>query len=204
LSRDQFMWGLSNGVIVLAVSGGFWIGLAAWTLGTSALLIATGPILLLAGFLIWRGVQLRRQAAGFSRASLRRAEKGSATRRINIGFQAVTATQTLGIVLVGVICSTIHRPDLIWPLIGLVVSLHFLPLGRLFSVRPYYFLGVLGTAIALVSLVGFSGSTRSVVTGLGLGLLTDICVVYLVANASALADHALRNQPLSASVGPRP
>lgn len=189
------MWGLSNGVIVLAVSGGFWIALAVWTLGTNVLLIAGGPIVVAAGLLIWRGIRLRRQAPAFSRASLRRPEKGSATSRINIGFQAVTATQTLGIIVVGAVCSILHRLDLIWPLIGLVVSLHFLPLGRLFNVRPYYVLGVLGTAIAAVSLLGFSGNARSIVVGLGLGLATSITCLYLIARASELADEALRSFP---------
>ncbi len=195
LSRDQFIWGLSNGVNVLAVSGAFWMGLAAWTLGANVLLITTAPILLLGGLLIWRGIRLRRQAPGFSRASLREAARGSATRRISISFQAVTATQTLSIVLVGFTCSILHRSDLIWPLIGLVVSLHFLPLGRLFSVRPYYVLGVLGTAVAVISLLGFNGSARLIAVGLGLGLVTSSCAIYLVANASGLADEALRNRP---------
>ena len=100
--------------------------------------------------------------------------------------------------MVGFICWTLHRADLIWPLIGLVISIHFLPLGWIFSVRPYYVLGVLGTAIALASLLGFDGSARTVAVGLGLGLAIGGCAVYLVANAAALADAALRNHPLPA------
>ena len=76
------MWGLSNGVTVLSVSAAFWLGLAAWTLGASVLLIAAAPILLLSGLAIWRGYRLRRLAPGFSRASLRNAPKGSSIRRI--------------------------------------------------------------------------------------------------------------------------
>ena len=155
------MWGLSNGVIVLSVSAAFWLGLAAWTLGAGVLLVATPAILLLSGLLIRRGYRLRRQAPGFSRANLRSAPKGSSIRRISVGFQAVTAAQTLSVALVGFICWKLQRFDLIWPLIGLVISLHFLPLGWLFSVRPYYVLGILGTAVVLTSLLGFNGSSRS-------------------------------------------
>jgi hypothetical protein len=196
------LWGLSNGVIVLSVSAAFWVGLAAWTVGASFLLIATAPILLFCGFLILRGIRLRRQAPGFSRSSLRGAPKGSSIRRISIGFQVVTATQTLGIVLVGFICSNLHRSDLIWPLIGLVVSLHFLPLGRLFRVRPYFILGVLGTALSLSSLLGFNGSARLVAIGLGLGLATGGCAAYLVANAAPLADEAIRDRPSTKAAPP--
>jgi hypothetical protein len=194
VTRDQFIWGLSNGVTILSVSAAFWMGLAAWTLGAGVLLIAAAPILLLSSILIWRAALLRRQAPGFSRASLRSAPKGSSIRRISVGFQIVGTTQALAIGLVGFTCWNLHRADLVWPLIGLVISLHFLPLGWLFAVRPYYVLGVLGTVIALISLLAFNGSARTVAVGLGLGLLIGGCAVYLVANAAALADEALRNR----------
>jgi hypothetical protein len=180
---------------VLTVSAAFWIGLAAWTSGPGILLIAAAPIGLLSGFLIWRGVQLRRQSPGFTRKNLRNAPKGSSIRKIAFGFNIVGTAQTISIGLVGFICWQLHRADLLWPLIGLVISLHFLPLGRIFSVRPYYVLGVLGTAVALASLLGFTGNARTVAVGLGLGLAIGGCAVYLVANAAALADEAVRNRP---------
>jgi hypothetical protein len=193
LSREQFMWGLSNGVAVLSISAAFWIGLAAWTLGPSVLLVAAAPLVLLGCLLIWQGRRLRLLAPGFSRASLRNAPKGSSIRRIGVGFNVVRTMQTLSIGVVGFSCWKLSRTDLVWPLIGLVISLHFLPLGWIFNVRPYYVLGVLGTAVALASLLGFTASTRTVVVGLGLGLLISGCAIYLVANAAALADAALRN-----------
>jgi hypothetical protein len=195
VTRQQFMWGLSNGVAVLSVSAAFWFGLAAYTLGPTVLLIVAAPILVLGGLLIWQGLRLRRLAPGFSRASLRHAPKGSSIRRIGAGFNVVGAMQTLSIGLVGFTCWKLNRADLVWPLIGLVISLHFLPLGWIFNLRPYYVLGVLGTVVALASLLGFTSSTRTVVIGLGLGLLIGGCTVYLVANAAALADQALRRIP---------
>ena len=189
------MWGLSNGVAVLSVSAAFWFGLAAYTLGPGVLLIVAAPILAVGGLLIWQGLRVRRLAPGFSRASLRNAPKGSSIRRIGIGFNVVGTVQTLSIGLVGFTCWKLNRADLVWPLIGLVISLHFLPLGWIFNLRPYYVLGVLGTVVALVSLLGFTSSTRTVVIGLGLGLVIGGCTVYLVANAGALADEALRRTP---------
>ncbi len=185
---------------MLAVSAAFWIGLAAWTLGPGILLIAAVPIVLLSGFLIWRGVLLRRQSPGFTRKNLRNAPKGSSIRKIAIGFNIVRTEQTLSIGLVGFICWTLHRLDLIWPLIGLVISLHFLPLARIFSVRPYYVLGMLGTVMSLISLLGFVGTARTVAVGIGLGLLIGSCAVYLVVNAASLADEALekRSWPVDA------
>ena len=192
------MWGLSNGVVVLAISAAFWIGLAAWTLGATVLPIAAAPILVLGGLLIWQGLRVRRLAPGFSRASLRNAPKGSSIRRIGIGFNVVGTMQTLSIGVVGFTCWKLNRTDLVWPLIGLVISLHFLPLGWIFNVRPYYVLGVLGTAVSLASLLGFTANTRTAVVALGLGLLIGGCALYLVANAAALADSAIRRSSLKA------
>ena len=180
---------------MLSVSAAFWIGLAAWTSGPGILLIAAVPIGLISGLLIWRGVQLRRQFPGFTRKNLRYAPKGSSIRKIAFGFNIVGTAQTISIGLVGFICWTLHRADLLWPLIGLVISLHFLPLARIFSVRPYYVLGVLGTVISLISLLGFAGSARTVAVGIGLGLLIGGCAVYLAVNAASLADGAVRGTP---------
>jgi hypothetical protein len=195
VSREQFMWGLSNGIVVQSISAAFWIGLAAWMLGAAVLLVAVVPILLLAGILIWQGLRVRRLAPGFSRASLRNAPKGSSVRRIGVGFNLVGTVQTLSIGVVGLTCWKLNRPDLVWPLIGLVISLHFIPLGWIFNVRPYYVLGVLGTGVALASLLGLTASTRTVVVGFGLGLVISSCAIYLVANAASLADAAVRNSP---------
>ena len=90
--------------------------------------------------------------------------------------------------------------NLPWPLIGLVISIHFLPLARIFRVRPYYVLAVLGTAVGLASLLSFTGNPRTVAVGLGLGLAIGGCAVYLVANSAALADEAVRKSPRPAEV----
>jgi hypothetical protein len=199
MSRDQFAWGLSNGITVLTISGVFWLSLGAWATGFGGLLVALPPILLLGGILVWANVRLRRRFPRFSPRSLRGAPKGSQTRKIILGFYAVTAAQWLSIVLVGGICSALNRTDLIWPLIGLVVSLHFLPLGWLFGVRPYYLLAFLGTVITLVSIVGFTDGLRLVSVGLGLGLLMIAGATYLIANADSLvgAGAVRPSQPAS-------
>ena len=186
MSRDQFAWGLSNGITVLTISGVFWLCLGAWAIGFGVLFVALPPILLAGGILVWANVRLRRRFPKFSPRSLRGAAKGSQTRKIILGFYAVTSAEWLSIVLVGGICSALNRTDLIWPLIGLVVSLHFLPLGRLFGVRPYSLIGLAGTVITVVSIVGFTDGLRLVTVGLGLGLLMIAGATYLIANADSL------------------
>src|SRR6195256_3604866 len=104
MSREQYAWGLSNGVTVLTISGVFWLSLAGWTIGFSILLITLPLALLVAGILIRANVRLRHRFPGFSPRSLREAPKGSLTRRIMVSFYVVTAAQWIGIVLVGAIC----------------------------------------------------------------------------------------------------
>jgi hypothetical protein len=186
ISAAQFAWGLSNGITVLAISGVFWLGLAAWTINPGAFLVALLPILAIGGFLIRGGVKVRQRFPGFSPRSLRTAPKGSPTRRMIAGFYAVTAAQWLSIVLIGGICSALHRSDLIWPLVGLVISIHFLPLGWLFGVRAYYVLSAVGTLICLISLLGFTGASRLAVAGLALGLVMIAGAAYLITKAGSL------------------
>jgi hypothetical protein len=185
MSHDQFAWGLANGIAVLAISGVFWLSLAAWATGLGVLLVALPPVLIVGGLLIKGSVRLRRRFP-FSPRQLRGAPRGSPTRRIIFGFYAVTTAQWLSIVLVGGICSALNRADLIWPLIGLIISLHFLPLGWLFGVRPYYLLAVVGTIITLVSILGLTAELRLVAVGLRLGLLMITGAAYLIAHANSL------------------
>jgi len=186
MSREQYAWGLSNGVTVLTISGVFWLSIAAWTKGFGILLITLPLALLVGGVLIWANVRLRRRFPGFSPRSLREAPRGSLTRRIIVSFYAVAAAQWISIVLVGGICSALHRPDLIWPLVGLTISLHFLPLGRLFGVRVYYLLGIVGTVITVFSIVELTDGFRLITVGFGLGALMIGGAAYLIANAESL------------------
>jgi hypothetical protein len=92
----------------------------------------------------------------------------------------------LSIVLIGGICSALGRSDLIWPLIGLVISVHFLPLGWLFGVRVYYVLSATGTLISLIAILGFTAGARLLATGLALGLVMIGGATYLVIKADSL------------------
>jgi hypothetical protein len=195
MSREQYAWGLSNGVTVLTIAGVFWLSLAAWTTGIGILVITLPLALLVAGILIRANRRLRRRFPGFSPRSLREAPKGSLTRRIIVGFYVVTAAQWISIVLVGAICSALHRPDLIWPLVGLIISLHLLPLGRLFGVRAYYVLGIMGTVITVFSILELTDGLRLITVGFGLGVLMIGGAAYLVANGGTLVSAGAVRSP---------
>jgi hypothetical protein len=73
----------------------------------------------------------------------------SSLRKIRRGLRWAMLIETVlcSIAVGSVEC--VHRLDLIWPALGIAVSLHFLPLGRLFRVKRYYFIGLAGTVVCL-------------------------------------------------------
>lgn len=58
----------------------------------------------------------------------------------------------IGIFVAANVVANLHRPDLLLPAIALVVGLHFLPIARAASFRPFYGLGI---ALLLCAVVGF-------------------------------------------------
>lgn len=195
VSRDQFIWGLSNGTMILTVAAAFWLGLAASAFGVGVLWVSIVPIVIGSGLLLRWSVRFRRKAHGFGRQALRNAAKGSSIRRISTQFQIVSITQASLISLTGFLCWVFHRMDLLWPLIGLVVAIHFLPLGWIFRVRAYYALGLVEAAITIATIWGSTGATRLKTLGLALGLISLASATYLLMNGGRLADRAAEPTP---------
>jgi hypothetical protein len=176
--------------MVLAMAGGFWVGLSASALGDHALLYSLPVIVVGAAATLGFSLRLRRSAGGFNWSEVRTADKKSLTRKIMVGSRWVTAGQS---VLVGVavaVCWSVNRIDLLWPVIALIVSVHFVPLGWLYRVRPYYVIGLLGSIVALGAILDVGGKERLFVLGLGEGIVVWACAIYLLARADRLADQA--------------
>jgi hypothetical protein len=186
----QFMWGLSNGIMNLALAGLFWFGLAVVSRGDFKW---AAPIVVVAALILAGAIQVRRKALGFKRSDL----KGERTKKINRGMLWAIVGEILLIWLSIFLCYAFQRPDLTWPAIALAVSLHFLPLARLFRMRPYYALAVSGSAVALAVILtpqaALSPSLRLQVLGIGMGTTVWITAAYAILNAGQLAtvwDHA--------------
>jgi hypothetical protein len=187
--RYRYLSGLSRGLVVLTVAAFFWIGLAAWGLRGDPRTLALAPILLAAGATAVGGWRLGRRARTL-RSPDTQGSEATSIRRLTFWFRIISLLQTAFIILAGILCSWLERPDLLWPLIGLVVSLHFIPLGRLFRVRPYYATGVLGTVVSAVAILGFSGPEKLVVAGVGLSIVMVGSSAYVLANVDRLANEA--------------
>lgn len=205
LKTRQFFWGLSTGIIILAMAGSFWLMLAAaaraatWgpadrlpgTVSGVALaewgaLIAIPALVIVAG-----GLRVRRKAAGFSRRDLARPELVDGARAIQRQFRWTSIAQFVGCGLSAWLGTQFHREDLIWPGIALVVSIHFAPLGLVLRLRAYIAAAVAGSLVAVVALILppslLSPATRFVFIGVGMGLVVWTTAAYVILRADRLA-----------------
>lgn len=98
---------------------------------------------------------------------VRRGQTGLIDRRM---FRSCLLMESAGIVIVLVGCGVARRPDLIMPMIGTVVGLHFLPLSRAFGDRRFIVAGYLMTGLCLASLL-WPVPMRTAIAGIGAGII---------------------------------
>jgi|SRR5215469_11612562 len=160
MTTSLFLWRLSGGITFLAMAGLFWLG---WGLGQAALKagwVAWCAFLVVwitsGATILWAAIQLRRRS-GFKYSHLRQgdARLQAETWRMLRAWVWITMAQTVAVGAGVLWCVRTKRFDLVGPVIGLVVSLHFAPLGRVFHVRLYYVTALVGSVVSLAALVVF-------------------------------------------------
>lgn len=195
MDRRLFLWGLSNGVTMLALAGAFWLGLGIgmvaklvhWTVPAIGTLAQVGG----AVWLVRRANRLRRRS-GFQRSELRRFEgvARAQQRHIRRGMAWTTVGQTVAASVLVWICVRAQAEHLIWPSIGAVVSLHFAPLGRLFHVRPYYAVALAGSIVCALGFTIVGTPFGVAVLGLAMSAVMWLSAAYILRRADAIADQA--------------
>ena len=197
MTTGQFLWGLANGVLVFGVSGAFWVGLglgpAAYRIGVVPWVMALAVMVGGAALFVRSALRLRRRS-GFRRSDLSRADPE--TRRIIIGFRIVGLIETGLVGIAVLICGLVARPDLIWPAIGVAVSIHFAPLAWLLRVPAYYVTSAAGVLVSVTAIVAPLGPSRLVLLGAGMGVVMWSSAVYLIYRADAIASRALAPCPV--------
>jgi hypothetical protein len=198
MTDRQYLWGLSGGAMVLAIAGTFWFGLGLsrmltpqtdWRVWTLVTLLQVGACaaLLVAAF------RLRRRS-GFSRAEFRRPDEPqrAENRRIRMWFGWATAGEGL-LVALGVWWFVhTNAVERIWPWIGLVVSLHLIPLARVFRVRAYYAAGIAGSLISLVAFVELARPHALAYMSGGMAIVMWLSAAYVLSNADRITSRAMR------------
>ncbi|MER7004384.1 hypothetical protein ABT297_15245 [Dactylosporangium sp. NPDC000555] len=154
--------GLAQGVLIMVVFGLSWsviavTGLSAPAALTALLIMAAAA---LAGATWWTARRLR---AGSPSGRPRRVSPNSRS-----VFTAVNAAQWVLIVASVFVVVRAGQPALLWPIVGLIVGLHFLPLAKVFDVSVYWLTGTLMMLAAVAGIVAFAydasnGAVRAVV-----------------------------------------
>jgi len=206
----QFMRGLSGGIGVLAMAGFFWLAVAGWAADCRRIgappwtkeyvpahysiwawwVAFGGMVVLLLG--AWR---VRRKATAFRSSETLQATDSDRrmTRRIVRTFLLVAIAEGGMCWLSAVLAMNYHRQDLLWPGMSVAVSLHFIPLGRLFRMPPYYVTGTLGAAFSLLTILppqqALTGSTRLMLLGAAMAPIMWITALYVIRNSDELAQR---------------
>ncbi len=141
--------GVASGVLFMAVFSTLWAnigigGLQGWGGRWPALVAILGGIGLLTGgiSLLLVSRRLPSQVADVQWGS-----------RTGLWFGSIFATEGLCIGVASGVCRALNRFDLFFPLMALIVGVHFFPLATLFQVTPYYLVGALLCALALITLL---------------------------------------------------
>ena len=92
-------------------------------------------------------------------------------------FRLSVLAESAGIAVVVPACSLSGRSDLIMPLVGAVVGLHFLPLARAFGDRRFVLAACALTCVCLTSLL-WSPPTRTAIVGIGAGVVLWIFALW--------------------------
>jgi len=192
------MWGLSNGVLILALAGGFWLGIIASIVQRPEILGPAGIVGIV--LLLWGFVFLRRKSAGFTLAEMKNGtqEQRSSLRQIRRGLRWAMLIETLLCSIAVGSVEYFHRLDLVWPALGIAVSLHFLPLGRIFRVRRYYFTGIAGAVVCLVALLAFNTPANALCAAAGMCLNMWGTAAWLLARSDQIAKRAIEGSTATA------
>jgi hypothetical protein len=196
MTDRQFLWGLSNGIIVLAIAGVFWLGWGfgphlgngGWLLPAAFTLVVYGTC----GAIIWQAVRLRRRV-GFKRAEFKQGDEHqrAESHKIMVRFRRIAIAQAVLVALGVLLCLSQGLEDLVAPWIALIVSLHFIPLGWIFHVQVYKIVGLMGCALSLVAFSPAFGADRLMFLGGTMGLILWLSAVYLAWRADRIGAKAV-------------
>jgi hypothetical protein len=103
----------------------------------------------------------------------------------------ISVGETIGCGAAGWGTSYFHHPELTWSLIPLVVSLHFLALGRASRTPTFLGTGGFGVCVSLWAILALNGSARLLFLGAGMGTVNWLSAIYILWNADQIADKAV-------------
>lgn len=177
------VFGAANGVMFMTFFGALWASIGiigSHGLGDPWSLVLSGIMTLI---LLTGAISLFGKARNMNHAAT--AEDREHWRKINRKFGLIFGLEGLAIFIASVICNMTNNFEVFFPIMAIIVGIHFFPLARLFRENFYYGTGVmlciLGvitfflpmnatvnnvTLIATSTFIGFGSALTLWVTGL--------------------------------------
>jgi len=195
----RFLGGLSGGASFLAVAGAFWLGLGISALAGKAEWWVFAPLTLLqagsAVGLLWAATRLRRRTRSlFPKQERSDGREKQEVRHILVWFCWTALVQAILIGAAVWWCLHTHEEQMIWPAIGLIVSLHFAPLARIFHVRAYYATACAGIIISLTAFTWVTAAYGLTFLGGALAAVMWISAVYILSRSQAIVHQAIHEK----------
>ena len=142
--------GTASGVFFMAFFGTAWAGIGLGGLQGWGSNWVLPIVILIALALLVSCFTLMSGSRGLSKAV---SEEGARQgKRIGIGFGITFGAEGFLIAIASIICNTTDHFEYFFPVMALIVGVHFFPLARLFRVNVHY---VTGTLICLLGIVTF-------------------------------------------------
>jgi len=143
------VFGAANGVMFMTFFGALWasIGIIGsrglgdpWSLVLSSIV----TLILLSG-----AISLFGKARSMNHAST--PEEREHWRKINRKFGLIFGLEGLAIFIASVICNIINNFEVFFPIMAIIVGIHFFPLARLFRENFYYGTGVMLCILGVIT-----------------------------------------------------
>ncbi|WP_245799180.1 DUF7010 family protein [Virgibacillus siamensis] len=141
--------GTASGVMFMAFFGTIWadVGIGGLQeLGSIWLLILA---VLIGAALFFSGIALIKGSRNLSNTNSRNSKD------VGRWFNIVFAAEFALIIIAAIICNSVGHFDWFFPVMAIIVGVHFFPLAYLFKVRLYYVTGMLFCLLASVTLLLF-------------------------------------------------
>lgn len=139
--------GTASGVMFMAFFGTVWADV-----GIGGLLISNAVWLLLLAILIGFGLFFSGIIMILSSRKLSNANGGS-TKNVNKWFNVVFVTEFGLIIVAAIVTNVTGHFEWFFPIMAIIVGIHFFPLAHLFQVNTYYVTGTLLCLLTIVTLL---------------------------------------------------
>jgi hypothetical protein len=166
----------ANGVMFMTFFGALWASIGvigSHGLGAPWLLVFSGIVTLV---LLFGSITLFGRAKKFTNSSTQ--EDSAHWKMVNRKFMLIFGLEGVAIAIASVICNVTNHFELFFPIMAIIVGVHFFPLARLFRVNSHH---VTGAILCVLGIITFFLPMSATVAGVPI-ILTSVFIGF----ASAL------------------